>query len=222
MQRRLDHHDVGPFLEIELDLAQRFLDVGGIHLVRPAIAERGCRIGGVAERTVERRAVLRGVGHDRDLAEAGVIEHVADAADAAVHHVGRRDDVGAGGGVRERGARQLLDRRVVDDLLAVEDAAVAVRGVLAQADVGDDDAGPARRVLSARTAVWTGPSGSAAPLPAASFVSGRPNSSTPGTPSAFAAAASFTISSTDSWKTPGIDADFAPLAFAGARRTADR
>src|SRR5688572_4417422 len=56
-----------------------------------------------------------------------------------------------------------------------------------------------------RTAHWTGASGSAASEPTASLRSGRPNSSTPGTPSAFAAAASLTASSTDSWKTPGID-----------------
>ena len=61
------------------------------------------------------------------------------ARDAAVHHVGRRDEVGAGHGVRQRGSRQLFDRGVVDDLVAVDDAAVAVRGVLAQADVGHDE-----------------------------------------------------------------------------------
>ena len=33
---------------------------------------------------------------------------------------------------------QLLDRDVVDDLVALDDAAVAVRRVLAQAHVGDD------------------------------------------------------------------------------------
>ena len=37
------------------------------------------------------------------------VQRLADAADAAVHHVGRRDDVGAGGGVRERRAHELLD-----------------------------------------------------------------------------------------------------------------
>ena len=56
-----------------------------------------------------------------------------------------------------------------------------------------------------RTADCTGASGSAASEPTASLRSGRPNRSTPGTPSAFAAAASLTASSTDNWKTPGID-----------------
>ena len=39
----------------------------------------------------------------------------------------------------DRGSHQPLDRRIVEDALAVEHAAVAVLGVLAQADVGDDD-----------------------------------------------------------------------------------
>ncbi len=64
---------------------------------------------------------------------------------------------------------------------------------------------PGTSFFSARAADWTGPSGSAAPDPAASFDAGSPKSSTPGMPSAFAADASVTISSTDNWKTPGID-----------------
>ena len=41
-----------------------------------------------------------------------------------------------GGGVRDGGAHQLIDGRVVGDLLVDDDAAVAVIGVLAQAHVG--------------------------------------------------------------------------------------
>ena len=95
-------------------------------------------------------------------------------------------------------ARQLFDRRVVDDLPVDEDAAVAVRRVLAEADVGDDE--QIRHVLLERA------DGGlhrrfriVGADPIVSFASGSPKSSTPGTPSAFAAAASFTTSSTDSW-----------------------
>ena len=41
--------------------------------------------------------------------------------------------------VRQRGAGQLLDGDVVDDFFVDQDAAVAVRRVLAEADVGDDE-----------------------------------------------------------------------------------
>ena len=66
-----------------------------------------------------------------------LVERRADRADAAVHHVARRDHVGAGARLRDRGARQQLERRVVVDVAVVaQDAAVAVVGVLAQAHVG--------------------------------------------------------------------------------------
>src|SRR5439155_23559022 len=41
--------------------------------------------------------------------------------------------------VTDRGADEQLERRIVVDLLAVEDAAVSMRRVLAEADVGDED-----------------------------------------------------------------------------------
>ena len=204
-ERRLDHDDVGPFLDIERDLAQRLLDVGRIHLVRSAIAEGRRRIGRLAERAVERRTVLRRVRHDRRLREPRLVERRADAADAAVHHVGRRDDVGAGRGVRQRGARQLLDGHVVGNLVVDEDAAVPVRRVFAEADIGDDeqprhflldraDGGlhrrlpdrrpPIRRCLSRRA-------GRRAARRARRPLSPRPPRCT--------------ASSTDNWNTPGIE-----------------
>ena len=73
------------------------------------------------------------------LGEARRVERAADGADAAVHHVRGRDHVGAGPRVHDGHARQQLERGVVEDLLALDHAAVAVRRVLAQADVGDDE-----------------------------------------------------------------------------------
>ena len=96
------------------------------------------------------------------LLEAALVERLPDGGDAAVHHVGRRDEVGAGDGVRERGLHEVRDRDVVDDLLAVDDAAVAVRGVLAQADVGDHDQVAAPRASARARPTARAPSGSAA------------------------------------------------------------
>ena len=75
---------------------------------------------------------------------AALVERAADARDPPVHHVARRHDVGPGARVDERHLGQDLDRRVVVDLpLAVlalaQDPAVAVVGVLVDADVGHDD-----------------------------------------------------------------------------------
>ena len=64
----------------------------------------------------------------------------AQRADAAVHHVARRDGVGARGGLGDGGAREQLERRVVvDDAVGAQHAAVAVARVLAQAQVGDHE-----------------------------------------------------------------------------------
>ena len=65
-------------------------------------------------------------------------ERFADRADAAVHHVARRDDVGAGFGVRQRLLDQRLDGDVVHDVAGVvDDAVLAVRRVRIERDVGD-------------------------------------------------------------------------------------
>ena len=133
----LDHQHVGALVEVELGLAHRLGGVGRIHLVAAAVAELGRRLGGVAERAVEGGGVLGAVGDDRHAGVALLVELVADRADPAVHHVAGRDHVGAGLGVGDRGLGEQLDRDVVVDLAVADEAAVAVRGVLAEADVGD-------------------------------------------------------------------------------------
>ena len=65
-------------------------------------------------------------------------ERLADRTDPAVHHVARGDRVRPGLDVAGRRAREQLERLVVLHDPVHEDAAVAVRGVLAQADVRDE------------------------------------------------------------------------------------
>ncbi len=135
----LDHHHVGAFGEVERDLAQRLVGVRRVHLVDllVALAEVGGRADGVAERTVEGARVLRAVRHDLGVDAAVALERAADRADAAVHHVARRDDVDAGGGLDQRLARQHRHRLVVEDVAGVVDQAVlAMRGVRIEGDVG--------------------------------------------------------------------------------------
>ena len=105
-QRRLDHEDVGALLHVEQRLAHRLVAVRAVHLVGAAVAERGSRVGGLAERPVERGGELRAVGDDRHVAQALVVERVADVADPAVHHVARRDHVAAGAREAHRRARR--------------------------------------------------------------------------------------------------------------------
>ncbi len=64
------------------------------------------------------------------------LQHRADRADAAVHHVAGGDDVDAGLGLHARLARQHGDGGVVDDVAGlVEQAVLAVRGERVQRDV---------------------------------------------------------------------------------------
>ena len=119
-QAGLDHHHVGALVEVERDLAQRLVAVAGVHLVGALVADER-RVGAdrIPERPVEGRGVFRRIGHDLHVVEAGVVEAAADRADAPVHHVGRRDDVGAGLGLDEALLDQHRDRLVVEDPLAV-------------------------------------------------------------------------------------------------------
>ena len=66
------------------------------------------------------------------------VQCVPDGGHAAVHHVRRRHDIGAGARVRKRRGRQPLQRLVVIHVAVHDLAAVAVAGVFAITNVGDD------------------------------------------------------------------------------------
>src|SRR5665213_400338 len=61
---RLDHQHVRAFFQIELHLMHGLAAVGGIHLIRAAVAELRRRFGGFAERSIKSRCKLRGVCED--------------------------------------------------------------------------------------------------------------------------------------------------------------
>jgi hypothetical protein len=68
--------------------SQRLVGIGAVHLVGALVAGQGFRrTDGVAERAVEGGGVFGGIGHDLHVEEAGLVQRVADGADAAVHHV---------------------------------------------------------------------------------------------------------------------------------------
>ena len=69
----------------------------------------------------------------------GVVERSADCGDAAVHHVARGDGVRSRLDVADGGALKQRQRLVVVDLVAVEDSAMPVRRVLAEADVREQN-----------------------------------------------------------------------------------
>mmetsp|Transcript_20573 Transcript_20573/g.38351 ORF Transcript_20573/g.38351 Transcript_20573/m.38351 type:complete len:225 (-) Transcript_20573:1339-2013(-) len=134
-----DHHHVGALGQIQRHLAQCLIAVAGVDVVRllVGLAERAFRANGIPERPVKRARVLDAVGQDAGVDQAGVLESLADGADAAVHHVARAHHVGAGLGLRHRLAHQQLDRGVVDQVARlVRQAVLAVAGVGVQRHIG--------------------------------------------------------------------------------------
>ena len=69
-QRGLHHHHVGALGDVERGLVERLAGVGRVHLVAAPVAELRRALGGVAERSVQRRRVLRRVGEDRGVGVA--------------------------------------------------------------------------------------------------------------------------------------------------------
>ena len=108
---------VGAFVDIERDLAQRLVAIGRVHLVGRLVALQRLRgAERVAKRPVEGGCVFRRIGHDLHVARSLRVERAADGADAAIHHVGGRDDVASGLRLDQRLAHQHGDRLVVHDL----------------------------------------------------------------------------------------------------------
>ncbi len=70
---------------------------------------------------------------------AFVVQRGSDRLHPSVHHVAGRDHVRAGTRVRECGPRQQLEGRIIIYFSILEDPAVTVVCVLAQAHVGDHD-----------------------------------------------------------------------------------
>lgn len=143
LTRGLDHDDIGALANVSVDGSAGQAPAAGRQLVAPPVAKRGGAAGGVAEGPVQAAGELCRVGHEDDfVGDAGLDELELDGADAAVVHVRGGDAVGAGLGVGDCDVRDAVDAQgVVQGAVFAQDAAVAVRGVFAEADVGDDEEG---------------------------------------------------------------------------------
>ena len=142
-QGRLDHNHVRAFGQVELHFPDCLASSRSrIHLVAMPAAELRRTFGRIAKRAIERAGVLGGVTHDRNVREPSAVETTADRADHAIHHTARGDQVRASLGMTNSLAGEQFERSVVVDIHAtrgiVDDAAVAVTGVLAKANIGND------------------------------------------------------------------------------------
>ena len=120
---------------------QGFVAVRGIHLVGAFVgfAKISRRADGIAEGAVVGAGVFGGIGHDAHVVVAVLFERLADGADAAVHHVGRSDDIHTCVRVAERLFDEGGDGDVVQDVaVGVGDAVLSVNGVGVKRDVRHD------------------------------------------------------------------------------------
>ncbi len=139
-ERRLDHHHVRALGDVEGDLGQGFAPVAAVLLVAGPVTTLGDGdVDCLAERAVEGRGVLGGIGEDRRVDVAVGVEGTADGFDLAVHHPARGHHVGTGPGLGERHAPVELDGGVVVDLpVGPEHPAVPAQRVLVEAQVGHE------------------------------------------------------------------------------------
>ena len=113
-------------------------ELRAVHLIGALVAgQRLGRADGVAERAVEGGGIFCRVGHDLHVEKSGGVQPLADGADAAIHHVRRRDDVAAGFGLHQRLAHQHRDRLVVEDFAVLDQAVMAVAGEGIERDVAE-------------------------------------------------------------------------------------
>ncbi len=137
-QRRLDHQEVGAFLHVEGRFAKGFAAVGRVHLVGAAVAEPGSRFGSLPERPVIAGCVFHCIAHDRHMYKPVGVQGLADCADPAVHHVRRRHHIRTRFGVGKGLPAEKFESGIVIHLAVPDRSAMAVVGVLAHADIGDD------------------------------------------------------------------------------------
>ena len=137
-QPRLDHHAVGAFGQIELDLAQRLFGVGRVHLVSLFVTlQQSAAAHRITERAIERRGVFGGIGHDLHIDMPRLFQRATDRGNTAVHHVRRRDDIRPGGGLVQALPDQHFDGFIVDDIaFAVDQAVLPVAGIRIERDIG--------------------------------------------------------------------------------------
>lgn len=116
--------------DVEGNLADRLVGVCRIHLVGALIAfEKAGRTDCITEWAVECARILGGVRHDLRIVVTRALQGRADRFDAAVHHVGWCEDVGAGFGLHEALPDERGDRLVVGDFIANQQAVMSVAGV---------------------------------------------------------------------------------------------
>lgn len=138
---RLDHDNVGTLVHITNDGSASKAAASGGKLVASAVTKGRGRAGSVSEGSVQTARELGRVRHEQGLVSNSLFDQLEfDGTDTAIVHVRRRNTVGSGLGIGKRNIRNAINRHLVVQAAVVpQDTAVAVRGILAEADIGADE-----------------------------------------------------------------------------------
>ena len=136
-ERRLHHDDVRPLLYVESSFFQCLAYICGIHLILAAIAECGHTVRRVTERTVVARGILYRITHDARIDKPLRVEPRTNGGNAAVHHIGRSNDVRARTRLTDCSLNEVRQCCVVVHIVIVQLTAVSVTRILAKADITD-------------------------------------------------------------------------------------
>lgn len=141
--RGLDHDDIGAFLDIPVDGSAGETPTAWGELIAFAVTKGRARAGCVAERTVQAAGEFRRVGHqDYFVGNACFDQFQLDGSDAAVVHVGGRYAMSAGIGIRNGNVADAVNGElIVEGAIVPKDTAVAVGGIFAKTDIGNDEEG---------------------------------------------------------------------------------
>ncbi|QTK78957.1 hypothetical protein AT6N2_C1172 [Agrobacterium tumefaciens] len=137
-QAGLDHQHIGAFLHVECRVADRLHAIGRADVIAALVTLQQAGGGDrLAIGAVIARREFRRIGHDADILVPGRIKTATNGADAAIHHLRWGDNVRTGFRLKDRRPDDLIHGLVVDDLVAAQDAVMAMAGEGVERDIGD-------------------------------------------------------------------------------------
>ena len=158
-QGRFDHEQVRAFCLVQLSLHHGLVDrCAWVHLVAPPVTGSWRGSCCIAEGPIEGRGVLDGVRQHPSAVMSSLFQGGADGSDAAVHHVGGTDVIGAGLRRQDGHLGEGCHRFVVDDRAVNNVTTMAVIRDRAHAHVGHQDDGFPWSSRSTLRALSMGPS----------------------------------------------------------------
>ena len=136
---RLHHYDVCALFNVKVNFLHRLMGISRIHLICAAVSKLRSRVRCITERAVISRRVLDSVGHDGNIQEFIFVQSFTDSTNTSVHHIRRGDYIGTCLCLTYRDLLQQRKRSIIVYIVTVQLSAVAMGGILTEADVSDNN-----------------------------------------------------------------------------------